>query len=129
MSGMDDYMVDPCFFSGRMGECSGRLDKHHVIKAQRIRRRFPFGAVVMEDGTVVPATRLTVRSDALTSLTSILRDRRNLKDACRFHHDNWHWSRFSFPYEDLPPEVIEFAEQYGLVSELERAYAPRQEAA
>ena len=123
-----------CFFQGGFGECSGRLDPHHLIAKNRLKREFRWGALRLRgtEDHFNPADRY-VTVEAFDTydyrpLIDILTDRRNLVPCCRHHHSNLHAAAFSFPFEDLPEEAIAFAEQYGLLSALERAY-PRKVAA
>jgi hypothetical protein len=77
--------------------CEGRLDRHHVLPVQQLRKR---------------------------GLDHLADDPRNVVPACRRHHANHH-SRFApLPASVLPEGVREFAAELGpwAVDYLERSY-------
>ena len=86
-------VVDRCLREGP--QCDGRLDLHHVIYQQ------------------------TLRKHGHAGLTG---DFRNMVVLCRFHHEQHH-SRFRpIPAALLPEEAWEFADELGLTWWVERFY-------
>ena len=82
------------------GECSGRLDPHHVLSQQRIKKE------------------LGVEKHYLA-------DRRNIVPLCRFHHAQFHDGPLRFKRHELPSSVEEFAREFGLEWALDHAYGRR----
>jgi hypothetical protein len=109
--------------------CSGRLEWHHAIKQQRLKREFKHGAVIwLDPGSSqrwVPAFRTNaVREDTAfrRTLDSILGDTRNRVWLCSHHHELVTNGRLEPP---LPDEVWEFADEFGLTAQLENDLARR----
>ena len=122
-----------CAWAGRGSiDCGGPIDAHHVIKQQRLERRFPHGAVWnRKRGEWLPLPKIATASDVelrdgvsrTATLNEILRDPRNLLAVCRNHHHAHHHSRkFSTPIDELPDECREFAVEHGLLCRLEQEY-------
>lgn len=120
-----------CVFRGTgNGPCTVRSSpqNHHVVRQQRIRRRFPYGAYREPDGS--PWRRvdrhgldpdLDVGVEQL-SLARILADPRNLMRVCKGHHDRVTGAAL---YAAVPESVWEFAREFGFVAELENDLARR----
>ena len=85
-------------------DCEGRLEAHHVIAAQKLRR------IGREDLTTDP---------------------RNGMPLCERHHRRHTLGYAAIPFEFLPEEAVEFAEELGLRWWLVRRYplgsTPRKE--
>lgn len=117
-----------CAWPGRGGlTCGGRIDPHHLIREQTLRRLFPHGALDRPGSPRRTATPklLPERMSGLivVSLTQILRDQRNIIPVCREHHNGFHAPNgFTVQFSELPLQAIEFAELYGIRHELEREY-------
>ena len=110
-------------------ECRGRLEWHHAIKQQRIRREFKWGAwarpqyTLPGPGAWVPAHRSepVTRSHATAlTLDDILGDTRNRVWLCSFHHEKVTNGRLKV---ELPESVWEFAREHGLEAQLENDIA------
>lgn len=102
-------------------DCAGRLEWHHVIKQQRLRREFKYGAFE------IPTWQLTAASEQVwspahryadpdLSLDSILGDTRNRIFLCSHHHELVTNGRVKV---ELPDSVWEFAREFGLEGMLE----------
>ncbi len=105
------------------GECYGRLEWHHVVKQQRLRREFPHGAALRPAEV---GARCWVRPNygeapSLT-LADILGDTRNRVWLCKHHHKLVTNHRVDVP---LPDSVWEFAREFGLDAALENDLARR----
>lgn len=115
-----------CVF-GSLGDCAGRLQWHHVVPQQRLKRRFPHGAyrakLAGEFTQWLPIPRTGLPRDIApvemeqTSLRLILRDQRNRANVCAFHHGQVEARRI---YVDPSDPVREFAREYGLEAELDQ---------
>lgn len=101
-------------------DCAGRLEWHHVVKQQRLKREFRYGAWRHPgEATYRPIGRHGVRSIHETehlSLTQILGDPRNRVWVCSFHHERISNGRVKV---ELPDSVWEFARAFGLEGMLE----------
>jgi hypothetical protein len=121
------------------GPCEGRLVHAHLLPKQKIRQRFPKGAVKIEGlwrPTVVARELLAADVDApRRTLTSMLNDPRLTVPTCGglvgigAHHGMLDNLQLRIPRNLLPPELEEYAEETGLAWWLDRAYGPRREAA
>ena len=104
--------------------CEGRVEWHHVVKQQRLRREFRYGARYdVERAVYVPATRYSAVVHSTTgrrTLDSILGDRRNLLWLCHHHHELVTAGRITL---EVPDSVWRFASEYGLTGMLENDLA------
>lgn len=106
--------------------CRGRLEWHHAIKQQRLRREFKHGAYSWL-GKWRPLPRPALQSNvyphlARLSLDDILGDPRNRIWLCSHHHELTTNGRLEV---ELPEPVWEFAREFGLVGALENDLARR----
>jgi hypothetical protein len=107
------------------GSCGGRLEWHHVIKQQRLKREFRFGAWrIPSDETWRPYDRRDnqVPFKLRKTLDQILGDERNRVWLCSAHHERVTNGRLEAP---LPDSVYEFAAEFGLTAQLENDLARR----
>jgi hypothetical protein len=81
--------------------CSGRVDPHHLIKQQDLRRE-------------------RIPKDEWN-------DPRILRPVCRAHHGVIHSHSFHLFKQQLPPSVLEYAREHGLERLLDRADQRRRE--
>lgn len=113
-----------CFFHDHVPDglrvCDGKVQSHHCLKQQTIKRLFPRTSLRSTDEEIRENRALLARA---------LKDSRNLLPACKRHHDLWHAGRLDVPREAVPEAVEAFAEDYGLAYELDRMFGPREEAA
>lgn len=114
-----------CFFHDfapkGLRDCDGKVQRHHAIRAQVIRRMLaPGRAHLMLDDELRAAK---------AELNRALNDSRNLLDVCKRHHDLFHAARFAVPREGLPEGLEAFAVDFGLGWELDRQYGLREDAA
>ena len=118
------------------GECDGRLVQAHLIPKQRIRKEYPRGAV-RQDGAWVPVRRdetigqLRRAGIECLSLQHLVWDPRCLVLMCGGptgvggHHGALDYSRtLRIPRVVLPPEVEEYAAEFGFGWSLDRDYGP-----
>lgn len=114
------------FRNGEHGKCEGRLQWHHAIKQQRLKRGFPWGAWRGLAQTWQPIGRydLTPRGGdiEMIPLADILGDARNRVWVCSHHHELVTNGRL---HVELPQSVWEFADEYGLRAMLENDLARR----
>jgi hypothetical protein len=106
-----------------LGECDGRLEADHVIGVQQIKTARG-QAVIRIRGT---------RGDYLPpiladSLDDVIADGRNAIALCQRHHHLKTVAALTIPRDFLPPEVEEFAAEYGLETALARITGERQTA-
>lgn len=107
--------------------CAGRLEWHHAIKQQRLKREFKYGAWRHFSGRQAwfaasrydPVTRRTIES---RTLDDIVGDPRNRVWLCSHHHELVTNGRLKL---ELPESVWEFAREFGLVGMLENDLARR----
>lgn len=79
-----------------MSPCKGRLDRAHLIPRQLLKR---------------------------VGLAHLIPDPRTWVAGCRWHHGQLDFARkLRVPFDALPAETIEFAEEHGLMPYLERTY-------
>jgi hypothetical protein len=109
-------------------ECAGRLEWHHAVKQQRLRREFPVGAWRLTHGDVT-WKRIEPRwpvppivPNEVVSLDDILGDPRNRVWLCSHHHELVTNGRLDVA---LPRSVWEFAREFGLDAQLENDLARR----
>lgn len=115
------------------------LDAHHVLARQVLKREFPYGAYLYEDGSVdrvLAAHRRVIAPNAeevngvlVVSLDRILWDPRNGVPLGRWHHDQVEQCRRVIPRAVMPSGVEEFAAELGLGWLLDRTYGVRGAAA
>src|SRR6266498_2440841 len=102
--------------------CSARLEWHHAIKQQRLKREFKYGARWRDEGMAshwAPARRydpVTRSGPFQRTLDDILGDTRNRVWLCSHHHELVTNNRVEAP---LPESVWEFAREFGLDAQLE----------
>jgi hypothetical protein len=112
--------------------CDGPLDAAHLIRAQKIRHAFPFGAWRWPSGEWTPI----VRAEEMHGLEGAV-ERRTLDElvydpsigvpACRRHHGMLDTARtLRIPREALPEGVTEFARAFGLLWWLDTEYTHRE---
>jgi hypothetical protein len=111
------------------GECRGRLEWHHAIKQQRLKRKFAWGAFWLPtELRWVPGSRTWPASECkrigyeVRELADILGDERNRVWLCSHHHELVTNSRLEPP---LPESVWVFAREFGLTGMLENDLARR----
>ncbi len=95
-----------CFAHGR-SLCGGRMEWHHILSQQRLRRELrhqPGGFSVA------------------------LLDPANLLFICKQHHEQVTNARLRFTRAELPESVEAFAEAHGVAWMLDREYGERKEA-
>jgi hypothetical protein len=107
------------------GECAGRLEWHHAIKQQRLKRKFPLGAYFGKGLGWQPVTRFGLLQDwyvgyPIKPLDEILGDTRNRVWLCSHHHEKVTNGRLKV---ELPESVWEFAAEFGLTAQLENDLA------
>ena len=112
--------VSRCFFEDHAPEgirmCDGRIQAHHMIRQQVIRRLMaPARPHMMLDDELADMKRKLARA---------LNDDRNLLPACKRHHDLWHNGRIKVSRSDLPPQLEDFSRDYALEFELDRMFGP-----
>src|SRR4051812_17634686 len=117
-----------CYFADGQGlqirykGCHGPLQWHHVIKQQRIRKEFPYGATLRygalrgDSEKWRPAVR---HEDAERRVDDILGDPRNRIWLCDRHHQFVTNARIYIPRSAMA-EVEEFAKDYGLEGWLDK---------
>ena len=114
-----------CFFRefapAGLRECDGKVQRHHMIRQQVIKRMLaPGRSHLMLDDEL---------RDAKANLNRALNDPRNLLDVCKRHHDLWHVARICVSRGDVPDELEDFATDHGLEWELDRMFGLREDAA
>lgn len=125
-----------CFFAGwpDAGPCDGALIRAHLVPRQLLKRDFPWGVVLAEDGRWYRRFRGESRPEAsrFRSLKALCDDPRSFVACCGGpmgpggHHGMLDQSRtLRIPREQLPAAVEEFAAELGLVWWLDREYGPR----
>lgn len=92
-----------CVFSG--DDCRGRLQWHHVIPRQRIRRAWKSACAAQGRG----GPKAWILGDAI-------HDARNRVWLCVYHHGEVEAKRL---YVTAPESAREFAAEYGFLAELE----------
>lgn len=100
-----------------LGGCSGRLDRHHVVEQQWLKKRFPGGAVWdrARDRLVPLFREHHVPAGAVVPTSDLLDDPRNHVPLCRFHHEQVTNHRVLLE----PSEAVwRFAHMVGLSSRL-----------
>jgi hypothetical protein len=118
--------VSRCFFHefapAGIRDCDGRVQNHHAIRQQTIRRLM---------APARPHMMLDVELRQMkAALAQALRDPRNTLWACKRHHQLWHNGRIRVPRADVPEGLEEFAAEYELLFELDRMFGvPEREAA
>jgi hypothetical protein len=116
--------VNGCQLQGP--ECRGRLEWHHAVKQQRLKREFKHGAFRYDISKPwLPAKRFAPASTSdqwNRTLDDILGDTRNRVWLCSHHHELVTNGRLEPP---LPDEVWEFADEFGLTAQLENDLARR----
>ena len=94
-------------------ECSGRLQRCHLVKEQTIRREVWDRRLELE----------AARMDVPRSKRALLRDERWWVWGCLWHHHQLDKSRkLRIPRHRLPPQLEQAAAQYGIVWCLTREY-------
>lgn len=93
-----------CYFAGQ--DCRGRIQLHHVVSRQRIRRRWNGLHAEHRRGGPEP-----------WGLMGALGDERNLVPVCVFHHGQVEQKLLYITV--LPDPVREFAREYGFEADLE----------
>lgn len=111
------------------------MDAHHLLPKQRLKREFPWGAYVYEDGTVdrvlaehrrvIPPNAEEVNGVRVISLERILWDPRNGVPLSRWHHDEIEQRRLVVPRVKLPAAVELFAAELELGWMLDRDFGDR----
>lgn len=112
-----------CALAGE-GHCLGRLEWHHAVTKDRLKRAFPHGAIIdyhERPRRYIPASRMW-SPDPDVTLDAILGDTRNRVWLCGAHHEKVTNARLAV---DLPESVWEFAREYGLDAPLENDIARR----
>ena len=113
-----------CFFAGR-GRCDGPMDRAHLIAKQRIKREYPYGAVLASPapghgrGSWAAAPKAVRPEDyphgfELMTPQMVMWDERVWVPACRLHHANFDNHAFRIPRAELPAAVEAFAREFNL---------------
>lgn len=101
-------------------ECHGRLEWHHAVSRNRLKRQFPRGAWRYGNGaepfSPVPRGLRVEGHIQLRLLDEILGDTRNRIWICSFHHERLTNGRLKV---ELPESVHEFAADFGFTAALE----------
>lgn len=92
-----------CVFHG--ADCAGRIQLHHCVPRQRLRREWKAAKAAHRRGGPKP-----------WSITRAIADERNLVPVCHFHHGQVEAHKL---YVTFPESVLEFAREYGLEGSLE----------
>jgi hypothetical protein len=103
-------VIPVCFFHGP--DCRGRLQWHHVLPRQRLRRAH----------REVVATYRRSGGDKPWALSLAITDERNRVWVCVYHHGEVEAKRLYVP---VPDSVRDFAEDFGLDRELAALEADR----
>lgn len=107
-----------CAFAGP--DCEGRLEWHHCLTKNRLKRMFPYGGSREPgDRQWYPISRLGPGTQTIP-LTEILGDARNRVWLCSHHHELVTNGRLKV---ELPESVWEFAREFGLAAQLENDIA------
>ena len=104
---------------------AGRYDAHHCLPKSKLKRAFPFGAWLTDDGALTPIPRHDahdVERPVDVTLADLLMDPRNGVMMGRWHHDQLEVWAFRPTLDDVPRAAVEFAREVGMLVELERAY-------
>ena len=106
-------------------ECRGRLEWHHAVKQQRLKREFKYGAVwKIRDAKWIPCSHydpvVYSQEGFARSLYDILGDPRNRIWLCSAHHEKLTNARVQVP---IPESVWEFCDEFGLRAMLENDLA------
>lgn len=112
---------------GGLLDCDGRMDAHHLLAKQWLKREFPNGAWALYpvgDGAWVEPDE--EGGDWHWPLGAILSDPRLGILACRRHHDLLERALLRIHREELPARTFDFAAELGPRAEarLERDYRP-----
>lgn len=100
---------------------AGRMDLHHVVPQQRIKREYPRGGWVSND-VLLPVLKGAPSSPLDVTVEALLADERNLIPLARWHHFMFENKRVRIIREALPDAVEEFARFTGLQWSLDRDY-------
>lgn len=124
---MTDCAFADCAFSGHrlLPPCDMPSPPHHMVEQQKIKRRFPHGAVFdVAELAWRPLGRTEDRKSyqQFLSLSDLLADPRNLVQICRLHHELLTNHRI---YLDLTSEAQAFADEFGFAAGLEADRARR----
>lgn len=125
---------------GDKGTCkhlsAGILDAHHVLAKSVLKREFPHGAYIYEDGSVdrvLAAHRRVISPNAeevngvrVVALDRIVWDPRNGVPVARWHHDQVEQRRRVIPRAVVPVPVEAFAAELGLTWLIDRTYGARE---
>lgn len=117
-----------------IGPCEGQLVRGHLLSKQRIAKEFPKGALRLE-GKLLPVTRREYPRDRtsgpkLCTLKQLQEDPRCWRPICggasavAGHHGQLDQGKVRLTRRMLPADLEEFAEQTGLLWELDRIYGP-----
>jgi hypothetical protein len=122
-----DRVQPRCAFADEDGhECKGVLEWHHVIKQQRLKSKFRYGAYwsQQDGGGWEPSDRFTpidFDEEECVTLDSIIADTRNRMWLCsEGAHEPVTNARLRVV---VPESVWEFAREYGLVAMVENDLA------
>lgn len=113
-------------------QSGGVLDGHHILPKAVLKREFPHGAYIYEDGSVdrvlaahrrvIPAGATEVNGVRVVDLAVLLADPRNGVPLARLHHDRIEQRIFNPTREQLPAGVEAFAAEFELTWWLDRRY-------
>lgn len=127
-----------CFFAGwpDAGACDGQLVRGHIVPRQLLKRTYPHGALLDEDGWR-PMTRYEDRYDLRhRTLQDLIDDQRSWVPVCGgatgvgAHHGRLDIARtLRIPRERIPEGTEQYAAELGLGWYLDRAHGPREMAA
>jgi hypothetical protein len=112
-----------CFFKQfapkGLRDCDGRIQNHHAIKQQTIKSLFR----KQKPRPQAPDVELRTYKERLRDALS---DTRNRLWACKRHHDLHEKSKWiPVPRSEVPDELEDFAEEYGLGYDLDRQFGVR----
>lgn len=107
------------------GDCSGPMDRAHLMSKSFIKRQFPHGALLGPDNYFLPVSRTPgqeVAGYVFIPTSRLVWDERLWVHACRHHHADWDNCRYTVPRSALPASFIEFAERLGLTARLDHDF-------
>lgn len=114
-------------FDGYRRPCEGPFERFHFVNRQRVENSLwalmPYNPVDIGD----PASIFDPRLDKADLILLAAWDPRNGGVACEAHHrrlDSHAMPALILPQECLPGHVIEFAEDWGIESQLEARFPP-----
>jgi hypothetical protein len=108
--------------------CAGITDGHHLTPKALLKREFPHGIDLNDDGEIRATAAVWRAQDAWPSvrpLGVLLNDGRNGAPVCRRHHDMVEGRLIRIARAELPAEAEAFAKEIGLGWALDRTFGAR----